>query len=68
MSESDDRVIQNEEPNDIPNQGSAPAPYVVRVSPGFLVTMLAVVALALLFCHTALTIYHYQIEELPWLP
>ena len=68
MTESDDRVIQSEEPREILNEGSAPTAYDVRVSPRFLVTMLAVLAFALLFCHAALTIYHYQIEELSWLP
>ena len=68
MAESDDRVIHNEEPNEILNQGSVTAAYDVRVSPRFLVMMLAILALTLLFCHAALTIYHYQIEELSWLP
>ena len=35
---------------------------------GRLVLLLSVGALLLLGCHVGLTIYHYQVEELSWLP
>ena len=45
-----------------------PAEFAIRLSPRFLVVLLAVVAAALVTTHAALTIYHYQVSELEWLP
>ncbi len=47
---------------------SASEGYRFSISQRFLVVLLSVLALALLLCHAALTIYHYQVSELPWLP
>ena len=42
--------------------------YGISLPVGRLVLLLSVGALLLLGCHVGLTIYHYQVEELPWLP
>ena len=42
--------------------------YGVTLAPKRLIFYLSVIIVLLLSCHVGLTIYHYQIEELPWLP
>ena len=64
MNESNDNVLQGTGFGD----ENASTGYGFSISPRFLVMLLSGLALALLFCHAALTIYHYQVEELPWLP
>ena len=39
----------------------------VTISDQVLMRTMLVAALILLACHAALTIYHYRVEELPWL-
>ncbi len=72
MTESNDRVSPGGGSSGIPDrkhsEEKAPSSYLIQVSPRFLVTLLAILALTLLLCHAALTIYHYQVDELPWLP
>ncbi len=72
MAGSNDRVSRGGGSSGFPDRGlpeeTDHSSYVIQVSPRFLVTLLAVLALTLLFCHAALTIYHYQVDELPWLP
>ena len=48
-------------------QSTAPG-YRVVVEPGRLVAGLSLVAFVLLLVHSALTVYHYQVEELEWVP
>jgi hypothetical protein len=48
--------------------GSAKANYTIVTDSERLVTGLALAAFALLLIHSVLTIYHYQIEELEWIP
>ncbi len=47
---------------------SGPNLYGVTLAPKRLILCLSVIIVLLLSCHVGLTIYHYQIEELPWLP
>ena len=47
---------------------SAGTGYRLVVEPERLVAGFAVVACVLLLVHVALTIYHYQVEEFPWIP
>ena len=42
--------------------------YQIRVSSRLLIRILAIAAVALLITHAALTIYHYQVDALSWLP
>ena len=42
--------------------------YGVTLAPKRLTLYLSIIIVLLLSCHVGLTIYHYQIEELPWLP
>ncbi len=42
--------------------------YRVVVEPGRLVAGFALVAFVLLLIHSVLTVYHYQVEELEWVP
>jgi hypothetical protein len=41
--------------------------YEVAISPRALIRALLIVALGLLACHAALSLYHYRVAELPWL-
>lgn len=52
-------------PRPSPSTGSS---YVVRIDPARLAFGLAAVALFFLVVHSALTVYHYQVQEVPWLP
>lgn len=47
---------------------SPPSSYAVRIDPVRLIVALAAAAFVLLAVHVALTVYHYQVHELPWLP
>ena len=64
MTESNDNELQATELED----EKVSASYGFSISPRFLVISLSVTALALLFCHAALTVYHYQVSEVSWLP
>ena len=64
MTENNDDVLQGTGFAD----ENVSAGYGFSISQRFLVILLSILALALLLCHAALTIYHYQVSELPWLP
>ena len=44
------------------------AGYRVSVESARFVACFALAAFVLLFVHSALTVYHYQVEEIEWLP
>ena len=44
-----------------------PERYEVTLSPRALARVLLITAFALLACHGVLSVYHYRVEELPWL-
>ena len=43
-------------------------PYSFSLFPDRLVRSLSAIAIILVTCHVGLTLYHYQVESLPWLP
>jgi len=45
-----------------------PKRYDVALVPRRVVLSLSVITLMLLLCHVGLTLYHYEFDELPWLP
>lgn len=60
--------VDGERMTDEPEQASGKATgHGVTLPAGGWVLLLSVGALLLLGCHVGLTIYHYQVEELPWL-
>ncbi len=54
-----------------PSKGAGPAAgagrYELTLSSRALPRALLIAALALLVCHTALAVYHYRVQQLPWL-
>jgi hypothetical protein len=48
-------------------RGAAKVRHGVEISARIFPRVLLIAALALLACHTVMSIYHYQVEELPWL-